>query len=129
MHIVSCSALASPSCEYMLSFHGRKSTIDSAAIAAIACTNARRNCVAPEGSNMEKALNLVLCQRLRSSLPASVKPMLPPAFHGKMGGTTVSKFVHQLDAYFDLVDLKADNKRGLIAVGLLEGQSHTWHQM
>ena len=74
---------------------------------------------------MEKAVNLALCQKSQSALPASVRPALPLAFHGKMDGTTVSKFVHKLDVYFDLVDLKDDTKRGQIAVGLLEGQAHT----
>ena len=74
---------------------------------------------------MEKAINLALHQKLQSALPAFVRPALPPAFHGKMDGTTVSKFVYQLDVYFDLVDLKNDAKRGQIAVGLLEGQAHT----
>ena len=46
-----------------------------------------------------------------------------------MDNTTVSKYFHQLDAYFDLVDLKDDTKRGQIAVGLLEGQAHTWYQV
>ena len=46
-----------------------------------------------------------------------------------MDGTTVSKFVHQLDIYFNLVDLKDDTKRVYIAVGLLEGQAHTWYQV
>ena len=78
---------------------------------------------------MEKAVNLALCQKSQSALPASVRPALPPAFHGKMDGTTVSKFIHQLDVYFDLVDLKDDTKRGQIAVGLLEGQAHTWYQV
>ena len=78
---------------------------------------------------MEKAVNLALRQQSQSALPASVRPALPPAFHGKMDGTTVSKFVHQLDVYFDLVDLKDDTKRGQIAVGLLEGQAHTWYQV
>ena len=54
---------------------------------------------------MEKAVNLALFQKYQSALPASIRPALPPAFHGKMDGTTVSKFVHQLDVYFDLVDL------------------------
>ena len=78
---------------------------------------------------MEKAVNLALRQKSQSALPASVRPALPPAFHGKMDGTTVSKFVHQLDVYFDLVDLKDDTKQGQIAVGLLEGQAHTWYQV
>ena len=78
---------------------------------------------------MEKAVNLALRQKSQSALPTSIRPALPPAFHGKMDGTTVSKFVHQLDVYFDLVDLKDDIKRGQIAVGLLEGQAHTWYQV
>ena len=46
-----------------------------------------------------------------------------------MDGTTVSRFVHQLDTYFDLVDLKDDSKRGQIAVTLLEGPAHTWYSV
>ena len=45
-----------------------------------------------------------------------------------MDGTTVSKFIQQLDIYFDLVDLKDDTKRGQISVCKLEGQTHTWYQ-
>ena len=46
-----------------------------------------------------------------------------------MDGTTVSRFVHQLDTYFDLVDLKDDSKRGQIAVTLLEGLAYTWYSI
>ena len=46
-----------------------------------------------------------------------------------MDGTSVSKFVHQMDTYFDLVDLLDDKKRGKVAAGLLEGQAHTWYQV
>ena len=60
---------------------------------------------------MEKAVNLALCQKPQSKLPAVVKPALPPAFHCKMDGTSVSKLVHQLDVNFDLVDVTDDVKR------------------
>ena len=66
---------------------------------------------------------------MQGALLAAVKPQLPPAFHGKMDGTSVSKFMHQMDTYFDLVDLLDDKKRGQVAVGLLEGQAHTWYQV
>ena len=46
-----------------------------------------------------------------------------------MDGMTVSKLVHQLDVFFDLVDLKDDTKREQIAVGLLEGQAYTLYQV
>ena len=62
--------------------------------------------------NSEKAVNEALCQKPQSKLPAAVKPVLLPAFHGKMDGTSVSKFVHQMDVYFDLVDLTDDTKHG-----------------
>ena len=62
--------------------------------------------------NTEKAVNEGLCQKPQPKLPPLVKPVLPPAFHSKMDGTSVSKFVHQLDVYFDLVDLSDDVKRG-----------------
>ena len=62
--------------------------------------------------NTQKANNLALCQKPQSKLPAVVKPALSPAFHSKVDGTRVSKFVHQLDVYFDLVDLTDNVKRG-----------------
>ena len=77
----------------------------------------------------EKAVNLALCQKPQSKFPSAVKPALLPAFYSKIDGTSVSKFVHQLDVYFDLVDLTDDVKRGQIVVGLLEGQAHTWYQL
>ena len=46
-----------------------------------------------------------------------------------MDGTTVSRFVHQLDTYFDLVDLKDDSKRVQIAFTLLEGSAYTWYSI
>ena len=46
-----------------------------------------------------------------------------------MDGTTVSRFVHQLDTYFDLVDLKDDAKREQIAITLLEGPAYTWYSI
>ena len=46
-----------------------------------------------------------------------------------MDGTTVSRFVHQLDTYIDLVDLKDDSKRGQIAVTLLEESAYTWYSV
>ena len=70
---------------------------------------------------IEKAVNLALCQKPQSKLPSAVKPALLPAFHGKMDGTSASKFVHQLDVYFDFMDLFDDVKRGKISMGLLEG--------
>ena len=61
----------------------------------------------------EKAVNEALRQqKTTTTLPAAVKPSLPATFGGKMDGTTVSRFVHQLDTYFDLVDLKDNSKRG-----------------
>ena len=62
--------------------------------------------------NTEKGVNEALCQKPQPKLPALVKPALPPAFHNKMDGTSVSKFVHQLDVYFDLVDLTDNVKHG-----------------
>ena len=48
----------------------------------------------------ERAVNLALCQKPQSKLPPAVKPALTPVFHGKVEGTSVSKYVHQLDVYF-----------------------------
>ena len=46
----------------------------------------------------EKAVNEALRQqKTMTALPAAVKPSLSAAFGGKMDGTTVSRFVHQLD--------------------------------
>ena len=64
-----------------------------------------------------------------AALPAAVKPSLLAVFGGKIDGTTVSRFVHQLDTYFDLVDLKDDSKQGQIAVTLLEGSVYTWYSV
>ena len=64
-----------------------------------------------------------------SALPAAVKPSFPSSFGGKMDGTTGSRFVHQLDTYFDLVDLKDDSKRGQIFVTLLKGSAYTWYSI
>ena len=78
----------------------------------------------------EKAVNEALRQQKSTvALPAAVKPSLPAAFRGKMDGTTVSRTVHQLNTYFDLVDLKDDSKRGQIAVTLLEGSAYTWYSI
>ena len=46
-----------------------------------------------------------------------------------MDGTTVSRFVHQWDTYFDLMDLKDDSKRGQIAATLLKGSVYTWYSV
>ena len=46
-----------------------------------------------------------------------------------MDGTTVSRFVHQLGTYFDLVDLKDHSKREQIAVTLLDGSAYTWYSI
>ena len=58
-----------------------------------------------------------------------MNPSLLSGFGGKMDGTTVSRFVHQLDTYFELVDLKDDSKRGQIAVMLLESSAYTWYSV
>ena len=57
-------------------------------------------------------MNEALCHKPQPKLSPSVKPALLPAYHGKMNGTSVLKFVHQLNVYFDLVDLSDDVKRG-----------------
>ena len=64
-----------------------------------------------------------------AALPVAVKPSLLAGFGGKMDGTTVSRFVHQLDTYFDQVDLEEDSKRGQITVTLLEGSAYTWYSI
>ena len=86
--------------------------------------------------NKEKAANAALSTEARSAsphvtsaLPAAVKPSLPSSFQGKMDGVSVSRFVHQLDTYFKLVDLNDDVKRGQIAVTLLDGAAYTWYSV
>ena len=64
-----------------------------------------------------------------AALPAALKPSMLATFGGKMDETPVSGFVHQLDTYFDLVDLKDNSKQGQIAVTLLEGLAYTWHSV
>ena len=57
------------------------------------------------------AINEALQQQRNSpALPTTVKPSLLARFGGKMDGTNVNRFVHQLDAYFELVNLKNDTK-------------------
>ena len=51
-------------------------------------------------------------QQNANSLPAMVKPSLPAPFTGKMDGVSVSRFVHQLDNYFRIVELNDDVKMG-----------------
>ena len=46
-----------------------------------------------------------------------------------MDGVSVSRFVHQLDTYFKLVDLNDDVKRGQIAATLLDGAAYTWYSV
>ena len=77
----------------------------------------------------EKMVNEALQQQKpMAALPAAVKPSLLAMFEGKMDGTTVSRLAHQLDTYFELVDLKDDAKRGQIAVTLLEGPAYTLYR-
>ena len=59
-----------------------------------------------------------------NSLPTMVKPTLPPPFTGRMNGVSVSRFVHQLDIYFRIVELSDDFKIGQIAITLLEGTAY-----
>ena len=78
----------------------------------------------------KKVFNEALHQyKTTSDLPVAVKPSLPSSFVGKMDGTTNSRFVHQLDTYFNLVDLKDSSKRGQIAVTLLKGPAYTWYSI
>ena len=49
-----------------------------------------------------------------------VKPSLPAPFTGRINGVSVSRFVHQLDTYFRIVELTDDVKMGQIAITLLE---------
>ena len=44
-----------------------------------------------------------------------------------MDGVSVSRFVHQLDTYFDLVGLTDNVKRAQIAVTLLKDSAFTWY--
>ena len=63
---------------------------------------------------LEKAVNAALRQQAKTAplLPTAVKPALPTCFSGKMDGTSVSRFRHQLDVYFKLVELTDDIKQG-----------------
>ena len=51
---------------------------------------------------------------------------LPALFTGRMDGVLVSRFVHQLDNYFEIVELNDDVKMGQIAITLLEGTAYNW---
>ena len=62
----------------------------------------------------EKAVNATLRQQAKPAplLPDTVMPALPACFAGKMDGTSVSGFCHQLDVYFKLAQLMDDVKQG-----------------
>ena len=49
-------------------------------------------------------------QQTVNSLPIMVKPSLPALFTRRMNGISVSRFVHQLDNYFKIVELNDDVK-------------------
>ena len=55
-----------------------------------------------------------------------VKPSFPALFTGRMDGVSVSRFVHQLDNFFRIVELNDDVKMGQIAITLLEGTAYNW---
>ena len=55
-----------------------------------------------------------------------VRPALPALFTGRMDGVSVSRFVHQLDNFFRIVELNDDVKMGQIAITLLEGTAYNW---
>ena len=60
-----------------------------------------------------KAVNAAQRQQAKPSpsLPAAAKPALPANFVGKIDGTSVSRFGHQFDVYFNLVELTDDIKQ------------------
>ena len=66
---------------------------------------------------------------MQTGLPSGVKPQVPASFKGQMDGVQVSRFVHQLEVYFKIVDLQDDIKRGQIAITLLEGPAYTWYSV
>ena len=65
-------------------------------------------------------------QQTANSLPKTVKPSLPALFTGRMNGVSVSRFVHQLDNYFRIVELNDDVKMGQTTSTLLEGTAYNW---
>ena len=50
--------------------------------------------------------------RNANSLPVIVKPCLPASFTGRMDSVSVSRFVHQLNNNFRIVELNDDVKMG-----------------
>ena len=65
-------------------------------------------------------------QQNAKSLPSMVKPSLPAPFTGRIDRVSVSRFVHQLDNYFRILELIDDVKMGQIAITLLEGTAYNW---
>ena len=56
-----------------------------------------------------------------------VKPSLPAPFTGRMDEVFVSRFVHQLDNYFRIVEWTDDAlKRAKLLLLLLEGTAYKW---
>ena len=43
-----------------------------------------------------------------------------------MDGVSVSRFVHQVDNYFRIIELNDNVKMGQIAITLLEGTTYNW---
>ena len=55
-----------------------------------------------------------------------LKPSLPAQFTRRMDGVLVSRFVHQLDNYFRIVELNNNVKMDQISIMLLEGTAYNW---
>ena len=59
-----------------------------------------------------------------NSLPFTVKPSLLALFTGRMDGISVSRFVHQLDNYFRIVELNDDIKIAWTSITLLKSTAY-----
>ena len=64
--------------------------------------------------------------RNANSFPVKIKPSLPAPFTRRMDGVSVSRFVHQLDNCFRIIELNDDVKMGKISITLLEGTAYNW---
>ena len=62
-------------------------------------------------------------------MPAIVKLALPATFIDKIDGVSVSRFVHQLDCYFEIVGLTDDINMGQISIPLLESAAYNWFEV
>ena len=67
-----------------------------------------------------------LSASVTTNLPKGVKVQPPQPFVGKADGDSVQNFVHALDNYYDLMNLRGGNQQARYAETLLTDKARTW---